>query len=108
MGRCIMSFLICIKTSSLAYSIIKRLQTILNAMLELDKRIFISLFAFFIFKRLGTCFTEQNYLGLNCITDEIENELDIYIKMLVILYADDTVLFADSAVEMQIQLDNYS
>jgi hypothetical protein len=28
--------------------------------------------------------------------------------MLVILYADDTVLFADSAVEMQIQLDNFS
>jgi hypothetical protein len=27
--------------------------------------------------------------------------------MLVILYADDTVLFADSAVEMQIQLDNF-
>jgi hypothetical protein len=47
-------------------------------------------------------------LGLNCITDEIENELDIYFKMLVILYADDTVLFADSAVEMQIQLDNFS
>ena len=50
----------------------------------------------------------KNSLRLNCITDEIENELDIYIKMLVILYADDTVLFADSAVEMQIQLDNFS
>ena len=50
----------------------------------------------------------NNSLGLNCITDEIENELDIFIKMLVILYADDTVLFADSAVEMQIQLDNFS
>ena len=37
MGRCIMLYLICTKTSSLAYSIIKRLQTILNAMLELDK-----------------------------------------------------------------------
>ena len=50
----------------------------------------------------------KNSLGLNCITDEIENELDIFIKMLVILYADDTVVFADSAVEMQIQLDNFS
>jgi hypothetical protein len=50
----------------------------------------------------------KNSLELNCITDEIENELDIFIKMLVILYADDTVLFADSAVEMQIQLDNFS
>jgi hypothetical protein len=50
----------------------------------------------------------KNSLGLNCITDEIENELDIFIKMLVILYADDTVLFADSAVEMQIQLDTFS
>jgi hypothetical protein len=42
----------------------------------------------------------KNSLGLNCITDEIENELDIFIKMLVILYADDTVLFADSAVNL--------
>ena len=50
----------------------------------------------------------KNSLGLNCITDEIENELDIFIKMLVILYTDDTVLFADSAVEMHIQLDNFS
>ena len=50
----------------------------------------------------------NNSFGLNCITDEIENKLDIYIKMLVILYADDTVLFADSAVEMQIQLDIFS
>ena len=50
----------------------------------------------------------KNSLGLNCITDEIENELDNFIKMLVILYADDTVLFTDSAVEMQIQLDNFS
>jgi hypothetical protein len=37
-----------------------------------------------------------------------ENKLDIFIKMVVILYADDTVLFTDSAVEMQIQLDNFS
>jgi hypothetical protein len=35
-------------------------------------------------------------------------QIIICIKMLVILYADDTVLFADSAVEMQIQLDNFS
>jgi hypothetical protein len=50
----------------------------------------------------------KTYLGLNCITNEIEIELDIYIKMLVIVYDDDTVLFADSAVEMQIELDNFS
>jgi hypothetical protein len=34
----------------------------------------------------------KNSLGLNCITDEIENELDIYFKMLVILYADDSFI----------------
>ena len=61
MGRCIMLFLICTKTSSLAYSIIKRLQTILNAMLELDKGKIYTLFVFFIFKRLGTFFTEQKF-----------------------------------------------
>ena len=91
-----MLFLICTKTSSLAYSIIKRLQTNLNAML----------FSLYL-NDLEHFLQIQNSLGLNCITDEIENELDIYFKMLVILYADDTVLFADSAVEMQIQLDNF-
>ena len=104
-----MLFLICTKTSSLAYSIIKRLQTNLNAMLELDKgNIYLSPFLFSLYLNDLEHFLQiQNSLGLNCITDEIENELDIYFKMLVILYADDTVLFADSAVEMQIQLDNF-
>ena len=43
--------------------------------------------------------------GLNCITDEIGNEFDIYLKLFVLLYADDTVLFSDNASDLQLQLD---
>ena len=48
---------------------------------------------------------EKNVCGLNCITDEIENEFDIYLKLFVLLYADDTVLFSDNASDLQLQLD---
>jgi hypothetical protein len=41
---------------------------------------------------------------LDCISDEIEGEFDIYLKLFVLLYADDTVLFSDSASDLQLQL----
>jgi hypothetical protein len=37
-------------------------------------------------------FEERNVCGLVCISDEIEGEFDIYLKLFVLLYADDTVL----------------
>jgi hypothetical protein len=42
---------------------------------------------------------------LDCISDEIEGEFDIYSKLFVLLYADDTVLFSDSASDLQLQLN---
>jgi hypothetical protein len=41
---------------------------------------------------------ERNVCGLDCISDEIEGEFDIYLKLFVLLYADDTVLFSDSDI----------
>jgi hypothetical protein len=35
----------------------------------------------------------------------IEGEIDIYLKLFVLLYADDTVLFSDSASDLQLQLN---
>jgi hypothetical protein len=39
---------------------------------------------------------ERNECGLDCISDEIEGEFDIYLKLFVLLYTDDTVLFSDA------------
>ena len=45
---------------------------------------------------------ERNVCGLVCISDEIEGEFDIYLKLFMLLYADDTVLFSDSASDLQL------
>jgi hypothetical protein len=37
----------------------------------------------------------------------MENELKLYIKIFVILYADDTVLLAESKTELQTYLDTF-
>ena len=51
-------------------------------------------------------FIQENVIGLKNISDELENKINIYIK-LVILYADDTDLMAESASELQTLLDTY-
>ena len=37
-------------------------------------------------------FIHENVPGLNSIADELDSRLDIFMKLLIILYADDTVL----------------
>jgi hypothetical protein len=43
--------------------------------------------------------------GLQTISNEIETQLGIYLKLFVILYADDTVLMAESSADLQNQLN---
>ena len=52
-------------------------------------------------------FIQENVIGLKNISDELENKINIYLKLVVILYADDTVLMAESASELQTLLDTY-
>jgi flagellin-specific chaperone FliS len=53
-----------------------------------------------------TLFLEnENITGLQTISDEIENNLDIYLKLFILLYAEDTVLLAETANDLQAQLD---
>ena len=40
---------------------------------------------------------DKNVHGLDSISDDIENELNMYLKLFVILYADDTVLMSESS-----------
>ena len=48
----------------------------------------------------------KNVDGLSTISGEIEAELEQYLKLFVILYADDTVLLAESCNDLQRQLDS--
>ena len=49
----------------------------------------------------------NNVVGLQSITSTIENELLIYFKLLVLFYADDTVIMAESADELQHALSEF-
>ena len=52
---------------------------------------------------LSTC----NLEGLISISDDLEEQFDIYLKLLTLLYADDTVLFSESYEELQKLLDAF-
>jgi len=39
---------------------------------------------------------DKNISGLSCITNELEEEINIYLKLFVLLYAGDTVLFSET------------
>ena len=43
----------------------------------------------------------KNAQGVNSISEDFENDLQIYVKLFTILHADDTVLLAESAEELQ-------
>ena len=51
---------------------------------------------------------DRNSKGLDVIAKDIEDELDIFLRLFILLYANDTVLFSDSAEDLQIQLNNLS
>lgn len=49
-----------------------------------------------------------NISGVQSLTLDIENELNIYLKLFVLLYADDTILLAESSSDLQLLLNNFS
>ena len=50
-------------------------------------------------------FNDKNIDGLTSVSDKLHQELDVYIKLFVLLYADDTVLMAENANDLQKQLN---
>ena len=50
---------------------------------------------------------EKNVLGIHSISNDIENELFVYFKLLVLFYADDCVILAESTVELQNALNEF-
>ena len=49
----------------------------------------------------------KNVVGIHSISNAIENELLVYFKLLVLFYADDCVIMAESAEEFQNALNEF-
>ena len=49
-----------------------------------------------------------NIKGIDSISRDIENELMVYFKILILLYADDTILLSESKDDLQIMLSEFS
>ena len=45
--------------------------------------------------------------GISCISDDLENDFNVYIKLFILLYADDTILFSENKEDLQLQLDTF-
>ena len=43
-------------------------------------------------------FHNSNIVGLTTVSSKLEHELDVYLKLFVLLYADDTVLMGENAL----------
>ena len=50
----------------------------------------------------------NNVLGLSFISTKLEKEFDLYLKLFVLLYADDTILLSESPEDLQYQLDVFN
>ena len=45
--------------------------------------------------------------GIKSISDDIENELNLYLKLFLLLYADDTILLSETSTDLQLLLDKF-
>lgn len=50
---------------------------------------------------------DKNIEGLKSISDAIENELFLYMKLFILFYADDTVIMAETAEDLQNALNEF-
>ena len=58
----------------------------------------------FIFKRLRNFLETCDVEGLKTVSSELKDKLNLYLKLFIILYEDDTVIMAESAADLQKQL----
>ena len=50
-------------------------------------------------------FMSNSFQGLNKLSNDTQNELETFLKLYVLLYADDTIIMAESAPELQLALN---
>ena len=53
---------------------------------------------------LQTFLATENIKGIESVTKALEKDINVYLKLFVLLYADDTVLLAETADDLQHQL----
>jgi hypothetical protein len=46
--------------------------------------------------------------GLKTVSSELKDKLNLYLKLFIILYADDAVIMTESVADLQKQLDSFS
>ena len=47
----------------------------------------------------------RNVIGLESVSRDLEDDLHVFLKLFILLYADDTVLFSESITDLQSQLN---
>jgi predicted HTH domain antitoxin len=50
---------------------------------------------------------EKRIVGLQSVSESIEKELLIFLKIMVLLYADDRVILSESAEDLQLALNEF-
>ena len=98
---CIKLFLTCIRILNLVYFLTEINLNIFHVKQARGK------FITFLFSLWKDFFIHENVPGLNSISDELDSMLDIFMKLFIILYADNTVLMAESATIFKHYLINF-
>ena len=49
--------------------------------------------------------SQHNVRGLAKVSEELSNTFDVYLKLFILLYADDTIFCSDCPKDLQMQLD---
>ena len=75
-------------------------QNIFNVILVYDKEKICHLFIFIIYKRFTKLLATENIKGIESVTKALEKDINVYLKLFVLLYADDTVLLAETADDL--------
>ena len=77
----------------------------LHVGMEAEKEIIIPFLFSLYLNDLETFLENNNVTGLKTVSDELEQELGYYVKLFVIMYANDTALLAKSASNLQNRLN---
>lgn len=68
---------------------------------------FITIFVSLILNDVESSFNTNNNIGVSTISYEIEHEFGILLRLLIIVYADDTVLLSETPEDLQNQLNSF-
>ena len=100
MGNVLEYYLTCMTVSDIELYTMAVNQNIFNVILVYDKEKICHLFIFIIYKRFTKLLATENIKGIESVTKALEKDINVYLKLFVLLYADDTVLLAETADDL--------